>query len=127
VRLGQADNSILNTSAVSLIRDPLLSHKLAGNQQLAIPMTPSGQKTCVAFNQAIDAAQVSPKMPELLADGLANLVPSRTLLGNSQELTTSLAPVGSGLMAVRITHLPMHFINQYLVSFTGFVQQRKIG
>ncbi|KEF41859.1 MAG: hypothetical protein ER33_08900 [Cyanobium sp. CACIAM 14] len=106
------------------MQDPLLSHQFAGNQQLAIPMTPSGQKACPAGDEGVDAGQVSPQMPELLTDSLPNLLPSRTLLfGNSQELTTSPAPVGSGLMAVRITHLTMQFINQLLGCLAGFVQK----
>jgi len=63
-----------------VIENGLLSDQLADHQQLLVDVPSSGQKAAVTSDQGVDAREISLQVPQLLLDGLADLVNPGPLL-----------------------------------------------
>jgi hypothetical protein len=122
--LAKADDSIRDTSAVRVIENGLLADQLTDNQQLLVGMTSGGQKAATTGNQGIDACQIPRQVPQLLLDGLADLVDTwLLLLGNSKKLLPRFPAVCTGFVAKVFPDLWMHCIDQDLSDLSGLIEQ----
>jgi hypothetical protein len=85
IRLVAAVDAIRDASAVSVLKNVLLSDQLVGNQELLIGISPSRQKAGTTDVQGIDAGQITLEMAKLLLDRFADLVNlGSLLLGHGQ-------------------------------------------
>jgi len=122
--LAKADDPIWDTSAVSVIENGLLAHQFTDHQQLLVDMPTGGQKATAAIHQSVNAREITLQVPQLLLDGLADLVnPGLLLLGYDEKLLPRLFAVRTRLVAKALPDLRMHRINQDLSHLPGFIEQ----
>lgn len=123
----EADDTVRNTSAVSVIENVLLTNQLAGHQQFTEPMPTCRQKGRATGDQSIDAGQSPLQMTHLLLNGLANLGDARALLlGYNKKLLPCFLTMCARLIPTRLSVLSMHCINQLLRDLPGLIKQREI-
>jgi hypothetical protein len=122
--LEEADDSIRDASTVRVIQNGLLADQLTDDKKLLVGMTSGSQKAATTSNQGIDACQIPLQVPQLLLDGLADLVdPWLLLLGNSKKLLPRFPTVCTGLVAKVFPDLWMHCIDQDLSDLSGLIEQ----
>jgi len=61
--LDEADDAVRNASAVSLVKNVLVTHQFADNLKLLIGISISGQKACVKLAWGVNTERISPEKP----------------------------------------------------------------
>jgi hypothetical protein len=115
VRLVKTHDSVGDASAPGIAENCLLTHQLADNQQLFVPVLSSRQKACTIGGWAVHAGWVPLEMAEVLLDRFGDCVDgSELLLGNGKKLLPGFITLDMRLGIENVSNMRLHPVDQFL-------------